>query len=191
MTKKTWVNVGGTFKEVNNVWQKVQGAWKEKVIPKGNISGAWKEFIQYLRMLYDHGVQLVPVSKVTIGDAGGTVTFNVDNVFLQCGNSSANNAVFSPDDQVDVTNFKKVKCLITKTSSTTSRPFRMGLKTVRDAKEASSGFVAHADFSAQYITPTEVELDISSLSGLYYLTIGQYYNAAGSGTVYVYKVWLE
>ena len=47
MAKKTFVNVGGTNKEVKNVWQNVGGTWKEGVIPKVNVGGFYRECMSY------------------------------------------------------------------------------------------------------------------------------------------------
>ena len=51
MSKATWINVNGVWKNVKNVWENVNGIWKEKVIPKGNINGVWKEFIAYVTLI--------------------------------------------------------------------------------------------------------------------------------------------
>lgn len=47
MGKATWVNVGGTWKQVKNVWENVGDVWKSKVIPKTNVAGTWKDCMQY------------------------------------------------------------------------------------------------------------------------------------------------
>lgn len=52
MSKATWVNINGTWKQVKNVWENVGGTWKQKVVPKGNISGIWKDFISYNANVY-------------------------------------------------------------------------------------------------------------------------------------------
>lgn len=64
MGKATWINIGGTWKQVKNVWQNIGGLWKQKVIPKGNINGIWKEFISYIinwsLIIDDKGYSNVP-----------------------------------------------------------------------------------------------------------------------------------
>ncbi|GCD13280.1 hypothetical protein [Clostridium tagluense] len=47
MSKATWLNIGGVWKQAKNIWENIGGVWKQKVIPKGNISGLWKDFIGY------------------------------------------------------------------------------------------------------------------------------------------------
>jgi hypothetical protein len=47
MSKKTWVNVGGTWKELVSVWENVGGVWKKDVMPKLNVSGVYKECMSY------------------------------------------------------------------------------------------------------------------------------------------------
>ncbi|GCD10603.1 hypothetical protein [Clostridium tagluense] len=48
MSKATWLNIGGAWKQAKNIWVNVGGVWKQKIIPKGNVNEVWKDFISYI-----------------------------------------------------------------------------------------------------------------------------------------------
>ncbi|WP_017728485.1 outer membrane protein assembly factor BamB family protein [Halalkalibacterium ligniniphilum] len=53
MPKKTFVRIGGSWREVKNVWTRISGVWRQQVVPNGRIGGIWKEFIQYILLFYN------------------------------------------------------------------------------------------------------------------------------------------
>jgi hypothetical protein len=47
MSKKTYIRVGGSWKDCVNLWRKVSGVWNPYVISFRKISGIWKQCMEY------------------------------------------------------------------------------------------------------------------------------------------------
>lgn len=109
MAKKTWVNVSGVWKEVKNVWINVGGTWKQKVIPKGNITGSWKEFMQYELIIYDNGIEHVPIVRgdfVTTPPYNSVFQKNADHIIISGGSENGNRSTLVTDVRVNLTGYK-------------------------------------------------------------------------------------
>jgi hypothetical protein len=190
MTKKTWVNVGGTWKNVKNIWLNVGGVWIQKVIPKVNIGGIWKEFIQYLYTLYKNGVETVIFSK-GYSMTGGTTIFEKQatryriHVYPQNGTLYVNS-----DSLVDVTSYSQLKMLCTSNNNVYPLTGVIGLAT---SKTHTGDLTVKSEVGGIKISPAvEVSVDITSLSGSYYIVIGnKVVNGQYQNDLYVTDIWLE
>jgi len=45
MAKKTWIKVGGIWKEVKAIWMKVGGVWEKWIISWRKVGGVWEQCI--------------------------------------------------------------------------------------------------------------------------------------------------
>lgn len=172
MPKNTWVNVAGTWREVQNVWMNVGGVWKQKVVPKGNINGTWKEFMQYYLPLYEYGTEYTPIQMGYI--LGSIVSPNIayeenaDHIRLYINNDSSLFKVgVETTNPVDVTEYSTAKILFdywTNIETVTNFDFMLDTQPNRgeidNVARASHGSVGEN---------LEMSLDVSGLSGGYYI----------------------
>lgn len=182
MPKKTWVNIGGTWRAVKNVWVNIGGAWKQKVIPKGNIAGVWKDFIQYMLTIYDNGIQFFTISK---SSSGGSVIFNATNIYVSEYNTEV---VAATDNMIDITGFKTLNIQWKLSTSVEGGTlFYIGASTSR----TGTVYNAYSWLKNSSTTAITTSVDISSLSGSYYIKVAIHDNVSTSGSAYIYKIWLE
>lgn len=195
MAKATWINVAGTWKKVINVWKNVGGIWKQKVIPKGNIAGVWKDFMQYLFSIYDNGVENVAVVKGIGISPYSTFTKETNDIKMYASYTTTNgpeevSAV--TDTMVDLTNYTKAKIEFTSSGDPNLRYI------IASTNKTGNHTVYTASATNSIISATKVtaELDISALTGNYYIRVHQYANhvdgkGTTSTTMYLYRIWLE
>lgn len=77
MAKQTWLNVGGTWKELVSVWNNVGGVWKKDAMPKLNVSGVYKECMSYVPPVKVYGIvdnNVVSIMYTTSKDIGSSWT---------------------------------------------------------------------------------------------------------------------
>lgn len=194
MAKKTWVNVGGVWKEAKNVWLKVNGVWKSKVIPSANIAGVWKDLIQYILDIYILGTEKVSmVLGINSKGPDNKLTKNVDHISLSAYRTSGTASDISvvTDKPINLTNYNKlyVDWYLPGQTSGSERGLvvstnKNGDYTIFDAKLSGGTFTS---------TRVVRELDISSLSGDFYIRVHARLGTTGTGTVAtnLYRLWLE
>lgn len=104
MSKATWVNINGIWKQCKAVWLNVGGTWK-KATNKINVNGIWKDCIMYVveattnvsfgSSTAQSSIQtislkdLVEIKSVTVDNGTVTYTVNGENVTINVNNGSA------------------------------------------------------------------------------------------------------
>ena len=185
MAKQTWVNIGGTWKQVKNVWVRIGGVWKQQVIPKGLIGAAWKEFMQYFVGIYNDGVEYYPLATTFSDGNSGTKQFikNETNLYIRATYTSR---IFVATGLINVTNIKKIEV---DWSVTTAGYGGVVFGLASNNKDAIWD-VSYTQQSAS-LPRQKTIIDVSSLQGNYYFKIQAFGGgSAGSQTVeaYIYKI---
>lgn len=195
MPKKTWVNIGGTWRAVKNVWVNIGGAWKQKVIPKGNIAGVWKDFIQYMLTIYDSGVMYVPLVKGFTRydvDHGGSayVSFDDNEILLFAGAYSETSVV--TDYPLDITGYQAVS--VTWSNNATDDPMLweaalvVSKNKLGDYNDHEAGIIIQDKRINDGIV---TKLNISDLTGSYYIRVHSISNALNSHYLHIKNITLE
>ncbi|MDF1507620.1 hypothetical protein PZE06_05420 [Robertmurraya sp. DFI.2.37] len=183
MTKKTWVNVNGTFRNVKSVWVKINDIWK-KCVPKGKVDGIWKEFIIYMKKLYTDGVEEVPFE----GIGTGSITKYSDRMFIIASGGVQTRERVVTVDMIDITAFNKLFIEWSFNRKIGANSARFG------AVLQKSGYGGNIFYNSSQSFSKKIDfVDISQLSGEFYLYAEVFQgNADFSGPeVNVYKMWLE
>ena len=140
--------------------------------------------------LYDAGNQYTDVTGGWIRHGnGGTVTFNDDNIYLTTLEDYSEGAV-DTTNAVDLTDFATLKV----TASVTKREHMLGQVSVYTKNEAGKETIAASASLDSSSTETVTSLDVSGLSGAYYVRIqSSGYNSSYymTGRFHVTKVKLE
>jgi hypothetical protein len=193
MAKKTHVKVSGVWRTVKNVWVKESGVWKSKIIPKGKISGIWKEFISYFLGLYEYGENDLLTREVYDQfnvNSVLTITRNSNNIYI-AANTIWNHSDVSVrnENPIDLTDFSKI--VVEYHNSYFPSKNDGGIKLVVTTNPASfnntnTGNVIDVFMPTSTGSVTQ-EIDISSLSGQYYVAFGIGNDYGGDKTsAYVY-----
>ena len=140
--------------------------------------------------LYDAGNQYTDITGGWIRHGtGGTVTFNDDNIYLATLDDYTEGAV-NTTNAIDLTGFATLKV----TASVTNRQYMLGKVSVYTKNAAGKETVAASAELDSSSTETVTSLDVSGLSGAYYVRIqssgysSSYYI---TGKIHVTKVELE
>ena len=140
--------------------------------------------------LYDAGNQYTDITGGWIRHGtGGKVTFNDDNIYLATLDDYTEGAV-DTTNAVDLTGFATLKV----TASATRRQYMLGRVIVYTKNVAGKETVAASADLDSSSTETVTSLDVSALSGAYYVRIqSSGYNTSYyvTGKIYVTKVKLE
>lgn len=198
MAKKTYVKVGGVWKEVKNVWVNAGGVWRQKVIPKVNIGGIWKEVMQYLIEIYNNGVEGVALVKgFDSSRALETITRNPSDIQLKlrCAFDPSGPVTVSfgltTDSMVDVTDYSSLKISLGDVYLNTSQQTRTAYLIVSNNKTGNyTAYVSRLAFG-QTNANSVLSLDVSSLSGSYYVQVHMVTNDSVESYLHFNKLWLE
>ena len=140
--------------------------------------------------LYNAGNQCTDVTGGWIRyGTGGTVTFNDNNIYLATLQDYSFGTV-DTTNAVDLTGFATLKV----TASATNRKYMQGQVSVYTKNAAGKETIAASANLDSSSTETVTSLDVSGLSGAYYVRIqSSGYNSSYyiTGKVYVAKVELE
>lgn len=192
MANATWLNIGGIWKKVTNVWQNVGGVWKQKVVPKGNIGGVWKEFIQYSTKLYELGTEYYSIVQgYCTGTPGKSYTYkeNTDNITLTTNpkfHVGYANCSLRTQNVIDLTNVNTIYVDWERTGSV-----RNNWNTIYVSEYSnSSSSVAATSIGASF-TRQVSSLNVSSLSGKYYIVVNNSDEPNSWGDLIVYRLWME
>ncbi|MBA9027506.1 hypothetical protein [Peribacillus huizhouensis] len=199
MAKNTWFKTAGTWKKAVNVWQNINGVWKQRVIPKGNISGVWKDFIQYIINLYINGISNVSwglyksrtQTIASIAYSEQTLNFN-----FRCDSDGAGSsrsfAMYTPE-MYDLTSASKVTVEFAEIrlgTSTQNNPLYLivstqqtGLATVYNARTSY--------FKTGVSSNITLELDVSSLSGDFYIRLNATNTDVNDNYAHIRKITIE
>lgn len=187
MAKKTLVNINGVWRNVKTAWLNVSGVWK-KVTPKGNRNDLWKEFIQYTLTLYSYGASNTTFSGSRFLQATDHLQINIESRF-----SGTTAGLFATDEMIDLTDYQKIT-FITELSTTNVMNNVNRVLGVSTSK-TSSGFdarISRSFYNTRGEQRTTYTLDISDLSGMYYIKA---YVSDGHSenmtTLRVYKIEFE
>lgn len=168
--------------------QYVGGTWVSK--PAKSYQGGW---VDWILRLYNPGNEFEEVtggfSKAYENSVGTrTLTKNSDSLFLQTAGTSSGGANFTvaTENLIDLTSFSTLYARIAFTNSKYTR-FYLAAGTSKNA-----GLSGDCAFYTSASTEGVVELDISNLSGEYYVWVGLGgTQASNSGNCYVYEVYLK
>ncbi|MBM7577658.1 hypothetical protein [Jeotgalibacillus terrae] len=186
MAKKTWINISGTWTEVKNVWQNVGGVWKEKVLPKGNISGVWKEFMQYLVQIYKEGIEYIPMVQARLGGTGSFVEKRASDIRIRSGGQFNNeNTSVATDIPIDLTN---LSTLYVDWAASGPGDFSVAISPVKNSYFQS--YTARIRNGSNFSRRVQ-SLDISSLSGEYYIIVHCVSGNLNFADVYLYELRIE
>lgn len=186
MSKNTWINVQGTWKAVTNVWVNVGGIWKSKATPKVNVGGIWKDFIQYMFSIYDNGIERISIVQGRKPSSYSIFQKNADNIFLQSYVGTIDDEVtLVTNVMVDVTEYTKV-CVEWAASDKGSYFI------IASTDKLSASNVFNTKFSKTgSFTKTVDYLDVSSLTGSFYIRCHAVTTMQGIGKINIHKIWLE
>lgn len=99
MAKKTYFNLGGIWKNVQNIWANIGGTWKQKVVPMGLIAGVQKAFIVY-------SIYVTSYLTSSVNSFPDTMYVNQDGYgghIAKTGGSYVISGGYSPSDTIFVT----------------------------------------------------------------------------------------
>lgn len=140
--------------------------------------------------LYDAGNQYTDITGGWIRHGtGGTVTFNDDNIYLETLQDYSFGTI-NTTNVVDLSDFATLKV----TASVTNKSYMLGKVSVYTKNEAGKETVAASASLDSSSTETVTSLDVSALSGAYYVRIqSSGYNTSYyvTGKFHVTKVKLE
>lgn len=140
--------------------------------------------------LYDAGNQYTDITGGWIRHSkGGTVTFNDDNIYLETLQDYSFGTV-DTTNAIDLSDFATLKV----TASATTRQYMLGKVILYTKNTAGKETIAASASLDSSSTETVTSLDVSALSGAYYVRIqSSGYNTSyyATGKVYVTKVKLE
>ncbi|PAE20489.1 hypothetical protein CHH80_10780 [Bacillus sp. 7504-2] len=173
------------------------GAWEMKRMGRVFHLGLWKDFIQYGIYLYNEGVDLV--SFAIEQPDRDYWNFSVQNfpthklltasswAFNVSGEGSIRTA-----QTVDITTYKKMKVQIgVMSGADTNQPSGfISISRNPNDRYTGTGTVAINRFKAT-ASGSVVELDISSLTGVYYVRVGLTSSVNSPFSMEVKSIWLE
>lgn len=175
--------------------QYISGAWVDVTV-KSYQGSEWVDWFSGT-YIYKNGDQCTDITGgfTTIPSSGGywdgapQVSYNADHIACS-GRSNASYPSFtSTVNMIDLTNIKTV---VINVASFTGGVYTHG-RIAATKTNANHGSLGGAAASKKFeITNTgEIELDVSSLSGAYYIAFGASFEAGDSGTLKVTEAWIE
>lgn len=186
MPKNTWVNVAGTWREVQNVWMNVGGVWKQKVVPKGNINGTWKEFMQYI--LYLDFLDFSVIYKALTA----TVEITSDFIRILPTDKDGHLLVGAYVGTVQRLNLSDYNTLsVDMMSETNGQALEVIISRARTTDDSYYEAIVRTDLTQNQLH-TAV-LDVSSFTGDYYIIFRSrvYSSIADVANTYIYSAALE
>ena len=170
--------------------QYVGGAWVDKTA-KSYQNGAWVEWATYL---YNYGTDFIELTgdfSITEESSRGTRTFtkNADSLYLAATGASGGGTNFTvaTAKKIDLTQFNTL-CAQIKFTNTQYCGFALGAHTTNDVFPYDGICYTSISENQNGI----ISVDVSQLSGSYYVYVGLYGNAANNyGNCYVYEVYLK
>lgn len=192
-----YASVGNTTVKINKVFrirviavmQRQAGAW---VRVPARVSDHGATFKQVNLLLYFLGDEFTDITNgwTFVGTAGKGIK-NADNLYLEATGSSGSptsTALFYTK-LIDVTDLTTLHVL-SKRNAATASAARLSLSTnIGTAALAYSNSVAYVTLTSN-TTQTEQTLDVSGLTGSYYICLVAYTSSGAIGS-YVYEVWSE
>ena len=148
--------------------------------------------LSYAAYYYNKGDQC---AAVTGGWAktgtGGSLTFNSASMTL-AADSYQNVADASTTNKVDLTNIKTLYFSVKSATAYDTQGYpRVGVAATNNPKSSdSSQWTASKTLSASSAFTT-VSIDVSSLTGSYYIVVGGFQGDAGPATIEIQEVWGE
>lgn len=155
--------------------------------------------------LYTYGIQNVAWSALGDGGSSGSTTFGESSVTIKAKGSYSNSARYQnmyTTDKIDLTDYTTIKAVVSgyalnnegKLSDSTNGWFHLGImnKIERNLKDyAVSSININPETKTDDVR--EVELDVSSFIGEYYIVICMraYRINDATNTGYVHSVWME
>lgn len=184
MAKKTWVNIGGVNKEVNNVWQKINGLWVDQIVPNGLVGSlGWKEFMEYKRYIFKAGDSIEPLKNYYF-----PVTFEAGSIYANYRPSNTAWLALSTISMIDVTSYTTLYFDV-EIIAGANTDFAFGLS--KDSANA-----AFDSLTTLYGTSIRqlVKVDITNASGSFYVKfVGPYpkSNYIDTRQFRIYNIWME
>ena len=166
------------------VYQSMNAAW---VLREGYVysGSAWVSLSTHL---YDHGDFILASDISVVSVSNGALGKNADNVVLLCSRGEGVDAycVAGFDTPIDVTNIATIKAFINHSDSTSGGGAYLGVSLNKSAAMQASVYST----SAGWIT---LSLDVSALTGAYYVMLGVYDQGDWYTTeaIYTYEVYYE
>jgi hypothetical protein len=161
--------------------------WLMKKVGYVYQNGVWNPFIRYELFLYSEGVEFVPFQTASYGSANLQKTSDYFHVYKPAG-AEAWREGFITTNMLNLTNYTQLKIEWSSENSATTVSYSFGVK----KDNALNGqFIAYS--RVQNLTAKRIDiLDISNLTGDYY--VDAYLSDSGvytTGSLYIYKIWLE
>lgn len=186
MSKGVFIKRNGQLRKVVNVWTKKNGALKDEVMPKGLIGGSLREFMScniFPPYLYKDGVEF------NRGwDAYQERGFNREESYIRLTEDT--NFIYTKG-MLDLTEYDTL--YVEWEQLNLHSGFGIAISASKDVGYVhfpDEAGVANYNTSEQFSTRVDT-LDISSLSGDYYIRIDIGLMAGDVPNLKVYKVWLE
>ena len=170
--------------------QYVSGAWVDKTA-KSYQGGEWVSWMKYL---YNNGDECTDITGgwVPQTETNGRATKNADHIALSYTGSSLTGAIVDTANKIDVTGYSTLVFDLSATVGLGTFGWVAGLTTAPDLgagwnyhKEGGGNYVA-AIGTMTSVSRDEMTLDISHISGKYYVEI-----ASAGGSVNLYSVKLQ
>ena len=184
------VNIGGAWKAITETHCNIGGVWKRVTEIWCNIGGTWKRAWSAIKMLYNYGVELV-AWVVGASALTGSQSKEADHLYLTCREPAGEDFAYRTyvtNGLVGLTNYTTMH--VEWEAPTGGGPnahlvastVKLGDPWTYDARviKAGTGWAKRTD-----------SVNISALSGDYYVRVHLVNSAAAWAYLKVYKVWLE
>ena len=156
--------------------------WLTKKIGKIYNAGLWNDFIKYSQEIYNYGNESYPLEGYP---SYSTINRITDRLEIPSANDSERGVV--SNNPIDLTDYST---LFIEWDNGTAPSLTNNSLFVRTDKLLNSSFAARKNITGN-ITKSVASVDITSLSGMYY--VGAFCRVASSATyrLSIYRIWLE
>ncbi|QCX32444.1 hypothetical protein FDN13_01320 [Caloramator sp. E03] len=173
----------------NNVLHRESGVWKAKNAYYWD-GTQWVKFFNGYNYLYNSGVEYVPFETGYTAGIGGTVTKNSDNINVYTPTADISATITAVTSQaINITGAKKIWIDWVNTGSGLSVNSSFGLITTKTTDCYTFG-IAKINKSGAFTRVTE-SLDVSSLSGNYFVAVEARKGGTSNSNIKLYSIWLE
>lgn len=171
-----------------HVYDELTKQWKTNRIGYVYYNGGWLPFIQYILVLYKNGVENIPFFQGYSTSGSFTKNESEFEIYIYGANKELN---IDSDIRIDVSNFSFLKMKwYAPDNSSLYHYVKLGLAT----DKGLNTFVAEEVLSiSSGNNGKELSVDISSLSGNFYVVVGMKSSTNSTGRYYlrITDIWME
>jgi hypothetical protein len=176
---------GGTVKAINTY----STSWLMNKVGKVFRGGLWEDAISYMTKLYESGVEYVPFVNGLMSAGYSTSSKQTTYLNLEVWRESGSwkQATFVTDNMIDISSLNTIYMEFTKDSTLTSE---VALVASTDKLGGHSTYNAQA-LSKSREAKTILPLDVSQLTGMYYIRFHVHTGSGTGGWVQAFRIWGE